>query len=184
MFSSNLSRGPFFLYTILIGLVELILIVSYVALTWGWLEFVNSKPGPGREGLTFGIFILGVICAIARGNIAIRRNRDRAGGKAFMWGYICLLVMLAIFTPFEFLFYKFGANDNGNPGLGILGFISLVMWFRLVISGTQSLDGVDREIAEMAKRYGGADTPRPQNFAPSPAQSTPSNGPTVFGKRN
>jgi uncharacterized membrane protein YhaH (DUF805 family) len=185
MFSSNLSRGPFFLYTMLLGIIELVLIFGFIIATMGFVTFVHSKPGPGREGVALAVFVIEFAFAFCRANIAIRRNRDRNGSGKFIWLYVALLFAIALLTPFEFLVYKFGEGGSDNFGLAILNFISFVQWIRLLISGTQSLDGVDREIAELAKRYGGAETPQPQNFVASPAPSfTPSNGgATVFGKR-
>src|SRR5664279_1166404 len=163
MFTGNLRRGPFFLYSMALGFIEFSLNLGLIAGTMGLTGFVESKPGPGREGITFGVFIVGMILMVFRANIAIRRNHDRGGSKKFIWGYVALLVMLALFSPFEVLFYQHGEGGYSNPGLGILSIISFGMWIRLVFSSSdsESSGDISGEIAELAAKYGTVESEPP-----------------------
>ncbi len=187
MFTGNMRRGPFFLYSMGFGFTEFFLDLGLIASTMGLTGFVESKPGPGREGIALGVFIIGMILMVFRANIAIRRNHDRGGSKKFIWGYVTLLVMLAVFSPFEVLFYQHGGGGSGNPGLGILGFISLGMWSRLVFSGSESSGDISEEIAELAAKYGRVES-EPPAVASAPimraaAPAITQGGGTSFGKR-
>jgi uncharacterized membrane protein YhaH (DUF805 family) len=185
MFSSNLSRGPFVLYTILFAVLEASFVLSYITLVMGFPAFAESKPGHSREGIALAVLIIGILFSVARANIAIRRNRDRNGKTSFIWGYNILLFLVSMFTASEFLFRTFGSDSDGNSGLYILGLVSFSLWVRLVISGSESTSGVEGEIAAMAKKYGGIETPsQPQNFSQPSAPSFNSKaGPVTFGKR-
>ena len=189
MFTGNLRRWPFFLYSMGLGFIEFFLDLTIIASTMGLTGFVESKPGPGREGITFGVFIVGMILMVFRANIAIRRNRDRGGNKKFIWGYVALLVMLALFTPFEVLFYQHGEGGYSNPGLGILSIISFGMWIRLVFSSSdsESSGDISGEIAELAAKYGKVESDPPAvAFTPTPRAAAPAfaqGGSPSFGKR-
>src|SRR5450631_1557791 len=187
MFTGNLRRGPFFLYSMGLGFIEFFLDLSLIATTMGLTGFVESKPGPGREGIALGVFIIGMILMVCRANIAIRRNHDRGGSKKFIWGYVALLVMLAVFSPFEVLFYQHGEGGYSNPGLGILSIISLGMWSRLVYSSSESSGDISGEIAELAAKYGKVENDPPAvAFTPTPRAAAPAitqGGGTSFGKR-
>jgi len=189
MFTGNLRRGPFFLYSMGLGFIEFFLDLTIIASTMGLTGFVESRPGPGREGITLGVFIIGMILMVFRANISIRRNRDRGGSKKFIWGYVALLVMLAVFSPFEVLFYQHGEGGYSNPGLSILSIISFGLWLRLVFSSSdsESSGDISGEIAELAAKYGRVES-EPPAVAFTPVQRaaaptfTPGGSPS-FGKR-
>ena len=127
MFTSNIGRGRFFVCSAVILVVEITLVVGCIFATMGLAGLANSKPGSSREGLALAIFIVTMITAIARSNIAWRRSRDANLPKWMPGGYIVFSICFAVLQALTVLVYKFD-GDNSNFGLSLLGFAILGLW--------------------------------------------------------
>jgi uncharacterized membrane protein YhaH (DUF805 family) len=190
VFTSNIGRGRFFVYSAVILAVEIILVVGCIFATMGLAGLANSKPGSSREGLALAIFIVTMVMVVARSNIAWRRSRDAGLPKWLPGSYILFSVCFTVLQALTVLVYDFNGGDNSNFGLSLLGFAILGLWSTL--QGTRSAGGGFDPDAFLAKEGpapgpGTGERPaaaRPQ--APSNAQPvrTRSGGASRgFGKR-
>jgi uncharacterized membrane protein YhaH (DUF805 family) len=139
VFTSNIGRGRFFVYSAVILAVEIVLVVGCVFATMGLAGLANSKPGSSREGLALAIFIVTMIVVVARSNIAWRRSRDAGLPKWLPGSYILFSIFFAALQALTVLVYDFNGDNNSNFGLSLLGFAILGLWSTL--QGTRSAGG-------------------------------------------
>ena len=196
MLSSPIGRLRFFLYSVAISITELITVALCVAVTMGFTGFVNSKPGPSREGLALASFVVMMVCFVARANITWRRGNDADLSK---WLLVPYLVFLALFTVLQaatLLIYDF-KTGSANTGLGFLSLALFGLWFRICLASSKA-GSFDPDAFLIAEGFGEVPGSRSRPaatasasarplMASAPAIATPrgqsNGGATVFGKR-
>ena len=127
MSSSPIGRLRFFLYSVAISIAELIAIALCIAATMGFDGFIRSKPGPSREGLALASFVVMMVFAVARMNIAWRRGHDADLSKWLVVPYMVFIAAFAVLQAAMLLIYDFKAGST-NVGLNILSTALFVLW--------------------------------------------------------
>ncbi|UVK37239.1 hypothetical protein LHFGNBLO_004245 [Mesorhizobium sp. AR10] len=204
MFTSKIGRLRFFFYSAALLVAEIVTVVLCIAWTIGFEGLMNSRPGPGREGLATAILVTSLMLVLFRGNFAWRRSRDAQGSMWILWGYIVFSAIFAVLQAGTMLVYDFGAEDF-NSGLNLLGFALLGLWVTLLMAKPAGVDieelvsvfDFDEPAAPLgsmkSKMYSSPAGTTSQasasatGMAPAPSRPTiPGNGrprPSGFGKR-
>jgi hypothetical protein len=149
MFTSNIGRGRFFAYSALMQLAEVVAVVLCISMTTGFAGLIESKPGPGREGVAGAILAASMILVAVRGNFAWRRTRD-AGKSYWIFGvYVVFSALFAVLQAAQFLVYKFD-GDNSNSGIGLMG-LGIVSLWSVILSAKSSGDAPSNPLASGGK---------------------------------
>jgi uncharacterized membrane protein YhaH (DUF805 family) len=196
MLSSTIGRLRFFLYSVAISIAELIAVALCVAATMGFTGFVNSKPGPSREGLALASLVVMMVFFVARANITWRRGNDADLSKWLLVPYLVFLALLAVLQAGTLLIYDF-KTGSANTGLGFFSLALFGLWFR-ICHATSKGGSFDPDAFLRAEGYGevlgnrsrpaatASASARP-SMASAPAIATPrgqsNGGAIVFGKR-
>ncbi|MDX8451664.1 hypothetical protein RFM98_02740 [Mesorhizobium sp. VK9D] len=128
MFTSNIGRLRFFLYSVGLTLAETVVIVICIVGTIGFEGLLNSAPGPSRQGMAGAALIASLIFVALRGNIASRRARDANGRRWILWAYIALSTVYALLQAGVLLVVKFGDPESIPGGLNLLGLSIFGLW--------------------------------------------------------
>ncbi|MBZ9882477.1 hypothetical protein LB535_08955 [Mesorhizobium sp. CA10] len=128
MFTSNIGRLRFFLYSLGLAVAETVVIVICIVSTIGFEGLLNSGPGPSRQGMAGAVLIASLIFVALRGNIASRRTRDANGRRWILWAYIALSAVYALLQAGVLLVVKFGEPESIPGGLNLLGFSVFGLW--------------------------------------------------------
>ncbi|MBZ9659439.1 hypothetical protein LB523_10310 [Mesorhizobium sp. ESP-6-4] len=128
MFTSNIGRLRFFLYSLGLAVAETVVIVICIVSTIGFEGLLNSGPGPSRQGMAGAVLIASLIFVALRGNIASRRTRDANGRRWILWAYIALSAVYALLQAGVLLVVKFGDPESIPGGLNLLGFSVFGLW--------------------------------------------------------
>jgi hypothetical protein len=152
MFSSDIGRGRFFIYSALTQVFEILLVALAMSMTMGIFAFTASKPGPGREMLVTAVLAVLVMFVIIRGNLAWRRTRDAQGPKWILVTYIVLSLLFALLQCGLMLVYDFGDPESSESGLGMAGLGITALWW--VIMMAKSAPGGSGPAGEAAPRRG------------------------------
>jgi uncharacterized membrane protein YhaH (DUF805 family) len=194
MFSSPIGRLRFFLYSIAIGLTELVAVILAISATIGLEGFVDSQPGPSRSGMALASLVVLLAFAALRANITWRRGIDAALSKWIIVPYLVLTAMYAVLQAGVLMANKFGPGGDSTAGLGILATSLLAMWSVILVAKPKSTT-FDPDAFLAAEGWGGGpkrgtDRATAVNVAPSPSISAPpvvrAAGPAgaiTFGKR-
>ncbi|CDX39527.1 conserved membrane hypothetical protein [Mesorhizobium sp. ORS 3359] len=128
MFTSNIGRLRFFLYSLGLAVAETVVIVVCIVSTIGFEGLINSGPGPSRQGMAGAVLIASLIFVALRGNIASRRVRDANGRRWILWAYIALSAVYALLQAGVLLVVKFGDPESIPGGLNLLGLSIFGLW--------------------------------------------------------
>jgi uncharacterized membrane protein YhaH (DUF805 family) len=128
MFTSNIGRLRFFLYSLGLTVAEIVVIVICIAGTVGFEGLINSAPGPSRQSMAGVVLVASLIFVVLRGNIALRRSRDANGHKWIVWAYIVLSGIYAFLRAGTLLVMKFGDPNSVSGGLNLLGLSIFGLW--------------------------------------------------------
>ncbi|WP_224706591.1 hypothetical protein [Mesorhizobium sp. CA15] len=128
MFTSNIGRLRFFLYSLGLAVAETAVIVICIVSTIGFEGLLNSGPSPSRQGMAGAVLIASLIFVALRGNIASRRTRDANGRRWILWAYIALSAVYALLQAGVLLVVKFGDPESIPGGLNLLGFSVFGLW--------------------------------------------------------
>ncbi|MDX8527676.1 hypothetical protein RFM68_24560 [Mesorhizobium sp. MSK_1335] len=128
MFTSNIGRLRFFLYSFGLAVAETVVIVICIVGTIGFEGLLNSAPGPSRQGMAGAVLVASLIFVAFRGNIASRRTRDANGRRWILWGYIALSAVYALLQAGVLLVVKFGDPESIPAGLNLLGLSVFGLW--------------------------------------------------------
>ena len=128
MFTSNIGRLRFFLYSFGLAIAETVVIVVCIVSTIGFEGLLNSGPGPSRQGMAGAVLIASLIFVALRGNIASRRTRDANGRRWILWAYIALSAVYALLQAGVLLVVKFGDPESIPGGLNLLGLSVFGLW--------------------------------------------------------
>ncbi|MBZ9850533.1 hypothetical protein LB565_21355 [Mesorhizobium sp. CA14] len=128
MFTSNIGRLRFFLYSLGLAVAETVVIVICIVSTIGFEGLINSGPGPSRQGMAGAVLVASLIFVALRGNIASRRTRDANGRRWILWAYIALSAVYALLQAGVLLVVKFGDPESIPGGLNLLAFSIFGLW--------------------------------------------------------
>jgi hypothetical protein len=128
MFTSNIGRLRFFLYSLGLAVAETVVILICIIGTIGFEGLLNSGPGPSRESLAGAVLVASLIFVALRGNIASRRTRDANGRRWILWAYIALSAAYALLQAGVLLVVKFGDPDSIPGGLNLLALSIFGLW--------------------------------------------------------
>lgn len=128
MFTSNIGRLRFFLYSLGLAVAETVVIVVCIVGTIGFEGLISSGPGPARQGMAGAVLVASLIFVALRGNIASRRTRDANGRRWILWAYVGLSAMYALLQAGVLLIVKFDDPESIPGGLNLLGFSIFGLW--------------------------------------------------------
>ncbi|TPJ27448.1 hypothetical protein [Mesorhizobium sp. B2-8-3] len=128
MFTSNIGRLRFFLYSLGLAVAETVVILICIVSTIGFEGLLNSGPGPARQGMAGAVLIASLVFVALRGNIASRRTRDANGRRWILWAYIALSAVYALLQAGVLLAVKFGDPASIPGGLNLLGLSVFGLW--------------------------------------------------------
>ncbi|TPL01277.1 MULTISPECIES: hypothetical protein [unclassified Mesorhizobium] len=128
MFTSNIGRLRFFLYSLGLAVAETVVILICIVSTIGFEGLINSGPGPARQGMAGAVLIASLVFVALRGNIASRRTRDANGRRWILWAYIAFSAVYALLQAGVLLVVKFGDPDSIPGGLNLLGLSVFGLW--------------------------------------------------------
>jgi len=128
MFTSNIGRLRFFLYSFGLAIAETVVIVVCIVSTIGFEGLLLSGPGPSRPGMAGAVLVASLIFVALRGNIASRRTRDANGRRWILWAYIALSAVYALLQAGVLLVVKFGDPESIPGGLNLLGLSVFGLW--------------------------------------------------------
>ncbi|TPI67506.1 hypothetical protein FJ420_01440 [Mesorhizobium sp. B3-1-3] len=128
MFTSNIGRLRFFLYSLGLAVAETVVILICIVSTIGFEGLINSGPGPARQGMAGAVLIASLVFVALRGNIASRRTRDANGRRWILWAYIALSAVYALLQAGVLLVVKFGDPESIPGGLNLLGLSVFGLW--------------------------------------------------------
>ncbi|CDX17503.1 conserved membrane hypothetical protein [Mesorhizobium plurifarium] len=128
MFTSNIGRLRFFLYSLGLAVAETVVIVVCIISTIGFEGLINSGPGPARQGMAGAVLIASLIFVALRGNLASRRTRDANGRRWILWAYIALSAVYALLQAGVLLVVKFEDPESIPGGLNLLGLSIFGLW--------------------------------------------------------
>jgi hypothetical protein len=128
MFSSNIGRLRFFLYSIGLAVAETVVVLICIVSTIGFEGLLNSAPGPARQGMAGAVLIASLVFVALRGNIASRRTRDANGRRWILWAYIALSAVYAFLQAGVLLVVKFGDPESIPGGLNLLALSIFGLW--------------------------------------------------------
>lgn len=128
MFTSNIGRMRFFLYSLGLWVGEVVAIVICIGATIGFEGLLNSAPGPSRQSLAGAVLVFSLIFVALRGNIALRRGRDANKNRWIVWSYIVLSGLYALLQAGTLLVIKFGDPESVPGGLNLVGLSIFGLW--------------------------------------------------------
>lgn len=128
MFTSNIGRLRFFLYSLGLAVAETVAIVVCIISTIGFEGLINSGPGPARQGMAGAVLVASLIFVALRGNLASRRTRDANGRRWILWSYIALSAVYALLQAGVLLVVKFEDPESIPGGLNLLGLSIFGLW--------------------------------------------------------
>ncbi|SFO79557.1 hypothetical protein SAMN03159463_02984 [Mesorhizobium sp. NFR06] len=128
MFTSNIGRLRFFLYSLGLTTAEVVAIVICIAATIGFEGLLDSTPGASRQGMAGAVLIVSLIFVALRANIAWRRSRDANGKGWILWSYIAFCGIYGFLQAGTLLVIKFGDPDSVPSGLNLLGLAIFGLW--------------------------------------------------------
>jgi hypothetical protein len=140
MFTSSIGRLRFFSYSAALLVAEIVAMVLCIAGTIGFEGLINSKPGPGREGVAGAILVVSLQLVLVRGNFAWRRSRDAQGSKWIHWGYIVFSAIYAVLQAGTVLVIDFDNPDTISGGLNLLGFGIFGLWISILVAKPAGVD--------------------------------------------
>jgi hypothetical protein len=135
MFSFNINRILFFVFSALLSMLEIGLARMAHRMTVGYSGFGNFRADPGLARLSAAMFIVYLIMAMLRGYLAWRRTQDSDGPKWILGAYVFCLISYAVLIANQVLHYDFGiAHLAAREHIVSMALIGL--WFLILIRPT------------------------------------------------
>ena len=168
MFTSNIGRLRFFLYSFGLAIAETVVIVVCIVSTIGFEGLLNSGPGPSRQGMAGAVLVASLIFVALRGNIASRRTRDANGRRWILWAYIALSAVYALLQAGVLLVVKFGDPESIPGGLNLLGLSVFGLWCTILWAKPVAGSNID-ELTDVFEFDGPLSTPARTGRVAAPA---------------
>jgi len=134
MFTSNIGRMRFFLYSLGVAFLEAVLAVVCIVGTMGFEGFINSAPGPSRQGMAGAVLIVSLLAVVMRGNFAWRRSRDANGKAWILWSYIVFCAIYAFLQAGTLLVIDFNNPESTPSGLNLLALSIFGLWCTILVA--------------------------------------------------
>ena len=198
MFTSKIGRMRFFFYSLGVALIEALAAVLCIVATMGFEDFVNSAPGPSRQGMAGAVLVVSLLAVVMRGNIAWRRSRDANGKAWILWSYIVFCAIYAFLQAGTLLVIDFNNPESSSGGLNLLALSIFGLWCTILVA--KPIAGIDIDeltsvfdfdgaVPSSAGRMSGSAAPSvaraaaPATRSVPPVQPQGRSRPAGFGKR-
>lgn len=143
MFTSNIGRMRFFFYSLGVAFLEAMAALVCIVGTMGFEGFVNSAPGPSRQGMAGAVLIVSLLAVVMRGNIAWRRSRDANGKGWILWSYIVFCAIYAFLQAGTLLVIDFNNPESTPSGLNLLALSIFGLWCTILVAKPVAGSNID-----------------------------------------
>jgi len=143
MFTSNIGRMRFFFYSLGVAFLEAMAALVCIVGTMGFEGFINSTPGPSRQGMAGAVLIVSLLAVVMRGNIAWRRSRDANGKGWILWSYIVFCAIYAFLQAGTLLVIDFNNPESTPSGLNLLALSIFGLWCTILVAKPVSGSNID-----------------------------------------
>jgi uncharacterized membrane protein YhaH (DUF805 family) len=143
MFTSNIGRMRFFFYSLGVAFLEAMAALVCIVGTMGFEGFINSAPGPSRQGMAGAVLIVSLLAVVMRGNIAWRRSRDANGKGWILWSYIVFCAIYAFLQAGTLLVIDFNNPESTPSGLNLLALSIFGLWCTILVAKPVSGSNID-----------------------------------------
>lgn len=169
MFTSNIGRMRFFLYSLGVAFLEAMAALVCIVGTMGFEGFINSAPGPSRQGMAGAVLIVSLLAVVMRGNFAWRRSRDANGKAWILWSYIVFCAIYAFLQAGTLLVVDFNNPESTSSGLNLLALSIFGLWITILVA--KPVAGVNIDELTSVFDFEGAVPSASGRMTTSPAQS-------------
>ena len=128
----------------------------------GLEAFVNSAPGPSRQGMAGAVLVVSLLAVVMRGNFAWRRSRDANGKAWILWSYIVFCAIYAFLQAGTLLVIDFNNPESTSSGLNLLALSIFGLWCTILVA--KPVAGFDIDELTSVFDFEGA-VPAPSNAA-------------------
>jgi hypothetical protein len=143
MFTSNIGRMRFFFYSLGVAFLEALAALVCIVGTMGFEGFVNSAPGPSRQGMAGAVLVVSLLAVVMRGNIAWRRSRDANGKGWILWSYIVFCAIYAFLQAGTLLVIDFNNPESTSGGLNLLALSIFGLWCTILVAKPVAGSNID-----------------------------------------
>ncbi|MGX9143846.1 hypothetical protein [Mesorhizobium sp. 128a] len=143
MFTSNIGRMRFFFYSLGLAFLEGMLALVCIVGTMGLEGFINSAPGPSRQGMAGAVLVVSLLAVVMRGNFAWRRSRDANGKAWILWSYIVFCAIYAFLQAGTLLAIDFNNPENTSGGLNLLALSIFGLWCTILVAKPVAGSNID-----------------------------------------
>ena len=143
MFTSNIGRMRFFFYSLGVAFLEALAALVCIVGTMGFEGFVNSTPGPSRQGMAGAVLVVSLLAVVMRGNIAWRRSRDANGKGWILWSYIVFCAIYAFLQAGTLLVIDFNNPESTSGGLNLLALSIFGLWCTILVAKPVAGSNID-----------------------------------------
>jgi uncharacterized membrane protein YhaH (DUF805 family) len=143
MFTSNIGRMRFFFYSLGVAFLEAMAALVCIVGTMGFEGFINSAPGPSRQGMAGAVLVVSLLAVVMRGNIAWRRSRDANGKGWILWSYIVFCAIYAVLQAGTLLVIDFNDPESTPSGLNLLALSIFGLWCTILVAKPVAGSNID-----------------------------------------
>ncbi|MER8432049.1 hypothetical protein [Mesorhizobium caraganae] len=143
MFTSNIGRMRFFFYSLGVAFLEAMAALVCIVGTMGFGGFINSAPGPSRQGMAGAVLVVSLLAVVMRGNIAWRRSRDANGKGWILWSYIVFCAIYAFLQAGTLLVIDFNNPESTPSGLNLLALSIFGLWCTILVAKPVAGSNID-----------------------------------------
>ena len=143
MFTSSIGRMRFFFYSLGVAFLEAMAALVCIVGTMGFEGFINSAPGPSRQGMAGAVLIVSLLAVVMRGNIAWRRSRDANGKGWILWSYIVFCAIYAFLQAGTLLVIDFNNPESTPSGLNLLALSIFGLWCTILVAKPVAGSNID-----------------------------------------
>lgn len=143
MFTSNIGRMRFFFYSLGVAFLEAMAALVCIVGTMGFEGFINSAPGPSRQGMAGAVLVVSLLAVVMRGNIAWRRSRDAKGKGWILWSYIVFCAIYAFLQAGTLLVIDFNNPESTPSGLNLLALSIFGLWCTILVAKPVAGSNID-----------------------------------------
>jgi len=143
MFTSNIGRMRFFFYSLGVAFLEAMAALVCIVGTMGFEGFINSAPGPSRQGMAGAVLVVSLLAVVMRGNIAWRRSRDANGKGWILWSYIVFCAIYAFLQAGTLLVIDFNNPESTPSGLNLLALSIFGLWCTILVAKPVAGSNID-----------------------------------------
>ena len=173
MFTSNIGRMRFFFYSLGVAFLEAMAALVCIVATMGLEGFVNSAPGPSRQGMAGAVLVVSLLAVVMRGNIAWRRSRDANGKGWILWSYIVFCAIYAFLQAGTLLVIDFNNPESTPSGLNLLALSIFGLWCTILVAKPVAGSNIDEltSVFDFEGAVPSASGRMATSAAPSPARA-------------